>query len=218
MSYRRRYRRRRRGRFSTPYKRAVFGLTAPFKVARKALGEVRKLKQFINTEVKYFDTTISNTPSTSGTVTCLNLIGQGDTSVTRDGDSIKAIKVQFNFYCDIHASATLTLLRVIVIQDLQCRGSNPTVSDYLLNTNVNSFRNLVNGKRFRTLYDRKLRLDSDGKDSYMLSFNRKLNMHMRYASASTAPETNGIYLITLSGEATNVPTVAGYTRIRFVDN
>lgn len=178
---------------------------------------VQYLKKAINVERKYYDYSVAQSINSTGSMLLLNTVGQGDSVVLRDGNSIKCVSMHMQFYVAINASATHTLVRLMLIRDKQS-GLSPGITDVLANSNVNSFRNLVNGKRFQVLYDRRLQLDKDEKDSFLITYNKKCQQHFVYDGTSSTPNTNRIYLLLLSSEATNTPTIGGYFRMRFVDN
>lgn len=185
------------------------------------------LKSVINVEKKYIELqTTSVAPTSSGIVTYLSGLAQGDDQQTRDGISIKAKYINLRMSALVNASATATIARIILFVDNDNQGALPAVGDLLDQANVNSQLNQFNGRRFTVLYDRQLQLnqvdmktwlpDPDGKGVY-----RKLNMHIKYrgsAAAITSAGENAVFLLTISNEISNVPSISFSSRIRFIDN
>lgn len=186
----------------------------------KALKMAYNVKKLINVERKYFDTTLSTTITSTGTFWRLTDIPQGDGASSRDGESIKTQSIHMKMWASIHASATNTLVRCILFQDRQTQGTsaNPVILDILENSNVNSFRNIAFGKRFRILLDKTILLRQDDRDMITSTFNKPINFHIKWAGTTIYPTANPIYMLMFSNEPTNAPSVGGYIRIRYTDN
>lgn len=216
-NYRRRYNRRRPryGYFGKFGSHASSG----YRLARKALSMLN---------VEYKDHTLQGTGSaitSSGSILPLNLLIQGDTGSTRDGDSVKFTRLQFNSICVMHASATNTQVRVIIVADHQTNGSQFVLSDILNDStagdNLVSPLNLVNKFRFRILFDKLYQMDSNGKRSFSIEYYKKLSSKCRYSgNAGTIADlpTLSYHLILLSSEATNTPAITYTARMRYIDN
>ena len=125
-------------------------------------------------EQKFHDLELNANLAGAGAVTdSLNLIAQNVTESGRIGRKCTISNVSWRYSIslpEIDAVATPAspdVVRVIVFLDKQCNGATATVTDVLESANFQSFNNLANKSRFRTLMDRThninyLTLASDG--------------------------------------------------------
>lgn len=190
------------------------------------LNEIRKL---INVEQKYSETSVNTTFNSSGNVTYLSGISQGDDTINREGNSIKmqAIRLRYNLIHNSANSAGCTF-RVMIVRDLQNQGATITMNDVLESvgsaTAPLAFTDFVNGplqnKRFSIVYDQFGTLDIYN-PTYSDSFvsTHDCHVYFRGGGATVASAGNGAYfLLVMSSETTNLPTVIANTRHEFTDN
>ncbi len=189
-----------------------------------ALGmTVYKMKQLMNVEFKSIDVeALPLTPTPTGIVSLLNASIQGDDFDNRDGRQIrfKSIRVALNIR--MNASATQTSMRAIIVLDKQPNGILMVLTDLLTAVGITQFRNLDNRKRFVILWNRVVNLSDNGSQITTIQYYKKLNMHTTYDDSNngniTDIETNAMYLVLISTEATNTPSVFTSVRMRFIDN
>lgn len=114
-------------------------------------------------ERKFLDTLISaQATSNAWQVTnSQNLIAQGTTQSTRVGRKVTirnihcSGQVELTDTVDVEASPGPVKVKICLMQDTQANGANPTASGtagVYSDTDINSFHNLANAGRFRTLY------------------------------------------------------------------
>lgn len=191
-------------------------------VAYAALRLGKKLARFVNTEIKYNEENYSNTVSASGTlVSAGHAIAIGDGQSDRTGTSIKPLRVTIRGNVTQHASATDTFVRLILIRGKQENASALAFSDIFDSTGTNQFK--IWDKRFKTkiLWDKKFQLCNTGTAGYQFSLSEKLYGHIQYDASDTTGatiENGGVYLLLVSTEATNTPTVNYKLRLTYVDN
>lgn len=218
--YRRRtYRtRRRKPRLPSRYDRPFSGGW----YLRRAIAGYRYLRSMMNVEFKYKDVTASPTVSNTGTLVLLNGMSKGDTVSTREARSILCKSSEFKTNAYMNASATNTSLRVILFIDKQPSGTAPTIANLLQSNTITSFRHLDFRKRFVILIDRSYSLSVNGKNDVHIEWYKKLRMHTIYddsdAGDITDISSNALYLVLISNEPTNTPTVVYNHRLRFIDN
>lgn len=205
--------------------------SAAFSALRIAQG----VASLINAEWKVKDLDSSTTPDTSGSVIPLTFLAQGDTNGTRTGNSILPKLLSVRVRAILHASATASVVRVIIFRDKNYDGANPAVNEVLEitgNENYLSFRNLDFSDRFVIYKDWTLNLDEadtiDKTRSANIKFNtpakgtrRKKWIHIEYddtSAAQASSKENQLLMLVLSNEATNTPTVHYKTRFRYLDN
>ncbi len=194
--------------------------------AKKALAIARGVRSLINVEYKFLDNnaigaTISSTP----VVIDLPIMAQGDTANTREGNSIKLTKCILNGNIFMNASATASVVRLMLVWDAQSNGAAPPIAGILQDStagdNMVSPYNPPFKKRFFVLWDKTFNLSDSG--NKVLSYHKvvSLNHHVRYLgnAGTVADLTSGnLVFIHISNEGTNTPTLAHWERIRFLDN
>ena len=189
------------------------------------LNEIRKL---INIETKFMDTvqTSTNINTTGGNIV-ISEIAQGLTSQTRVGDSLKIQHIEVRGRVNVNAAAANSLMRVLIFRDLDGAGTPPATSDVLELTGTVSaplspykFRNL---QRFAILYDELFELQGTVQGSAGIPFIYSASHagHILYLGTTAASASDGkgtLYVLAVSDEATNTPTLAFYSRISFTDD
>lgn len=186
-----------------------------YKGWKMALG----LRKLINVEWKYHNQSATLNPST-GTVTHLSNIGQGDDNDLRSGRSILLKSVYLQAVNVINASAANTTTRVIIFVDHDAGGVSPTVTDVLQTASIISARNLdTDLGRFTILMDKCINLSDNGNRQITIKKYIPMNIHIKYdGTASTDFSKNNIWMITLSSEPTNTPEFSYNLRLRYIDN
>ena len=190
-------------------------------MASKALGIAMGLKKLINVERKFHDVDIADTPTSSGTVLNLSNIAQGDDSDDRTGNSIKAVSLTGRWSAEMHASATFTTFRMIIFRDNEQNGSDPTPANVLEQVSTRGNLNKDSYGRFTVLRDWYIGLHADARDAHVAKFYKELNHHIYYSGTTATDASNrkgALYVLMLSSEATNVPSIAGRIRLRYIDN
>ncbi len=184
--------------------------------------DVKHLKKIVNVEYKTIDATIDQAVSSAGNVIPLTLCAAGDDFNTRDGRRIKVLSISLRLHMLIHASATDTILRMILFRTKNNQAAVPATTDVLQTVSETSFPEAATHQNsFVILNDRMIALTSvnDTIKTYRLS--KQLTSHVDY-SGTAATEANmgrgGLYLLLITNEATNAPQVEGSTRVKFVDN
>lgn len=112
------------------------------------------------TELKFHDVDLDDAVvATGGTIVpTINIIPQGTTEIQRIGRkcTITQIGWKYNYTLpntDVQ-TGTADVFRMIMYQDKQCNGATATVTGILESADYQSFNNLVNSGRFRTLCDK----------------------------------------------------------------
>ncbi len=194
--------------------------------AAKALAVAYSVKRLLNVEFKR--TTLIATGGNlteGGTITQLTNLSIGDTTTTRDGSQVKYTSVSFDGYFNQHASATQTMIRIVLVMDNQTNGAifttaqlfqDATADDVIVSPFNADFSN-----RFSILYDKKFAMTAGGKEIVTVKFWKKLSMTTKYSgTAGTIADLSekSLALVFITDEATNVPTVHHQTRLRYLDN
>lgn len=192
---------------------------------RQLASDVGQLKNLINVEFKFANYVASTTPtSTIPTLQLLNGMVRGDDSNTRDGRQIRIKSIQCFFRVNMHASATATTVRYMIVIDKQPSAAAFTAAD-LLDTasaaQVDALRNLSSRRRFVILKDRRLVVNTDYPEKVFRVY-KQLDMKTVYDDSDAGSiadiQSNALYLVIITDEATNTPTCTNNVRIRFIDN
>lgn len=192
-------------------------------LARKAWSGLKYLRTLVNVEHKKFDGTHTATVGTSPTsIFNPTAIAQGDTDQTRNGNSILCKSLWVKGSVTLHASATVSQVRIIVSVDKQQTADTaPSFTDIIdptFSDNIHAPLNNETVGRFTILRDFIVTVDTN-KPVKEFKIYKKMLHHMRFNGAlSTDIQKGGIYVSAVSNEATNQPTVLSASRLTFVDN
>lgn len=189
--------------------------------ATKAWNGVQQIRKLINVEEHRVDTAIGAAIDSAGSVTHLTAVAAGDTAATRTGSSILLKGLHMRFALITHASAATTVVRILVVKDKQqVSDTTPAVTGILNSADVLSHVVPDFTERFTILKDMTHILDLVGNP--IKTFDFKLNMtgtHVRYnGTAGTDIQQNGVFVLLLSNQPTNTPTVSVQSRLTFYDN
>lgn len=204
-------------------RRAVPWYNRKYSVGDMAYGAykgVQYLKTMINSEVYKNDVTQTDNPGSSGVITHLTGIAQGDGDGQRTGLSILCKGISFRYVGTIGASATDSFVRILIIRDLQQAADTvPTISNVLESVTVIGHLNSESVGRYQILYDRVHQLQSVNVKTYYGKVYLRVNKHLRYnGSLGSDIQKDGMFVITLSNEATNVPSCSWTSRLYYYDN
>lgn len=218
--YKRRYRKRYRGRRRRRQYANSYCKPKAMDYARAAYTGVKYLKGLVNSEMLHHPLTGTATPSSSGTVLHLTNIVQGDSDNNRTGNSIFLKSIFIRMVATLHASASSTFVRVILFKDTQQVGdTSPAVTDVLETASYLSPLSSSSGGRFSVLKDVLFNINDVSRDVHILKWYVKQQLHVRYnGTASTDIQKNGLYVLFISSEATNSPSLPYNIRLSYHDN
>ncbi len=184
---------------------------------------LQKIERGYNKELKTHDVSAGDTPDTTGAVVGLTLIGQGDTSLAREGLQIRPRGLEFKIHAVINASATATTSRVIIFVDTQQQGTLPPITELLEGDSFVSFPEHDSRPRFKIKKDYIITQSINGhKRNVFIKGYIKFpkNAKIWYSGTDNSQGSQGknnIYVYRVSSEATNKPTVNFYSRLRFTE-
>lgn len=191
-------------------------------MAAKALSIAMGVKRLLNVEHKFHDVNVSLSSDTTGAVSNLTLVNQGDGVSSRDGNSIKAESIYVRMRATINSAATIPCsIRTILFIDTQQQGTAPVLANVLVGDldtplNIEDFPG-----RFKVLRDHEFNLSPGGNEILTSSFYVPLSHHLKYdgVAGTAADQRKGqLYLLNVSNVATNLPTLNVDSRLRFIDN
>ncbi len=133
---------------------------------RRLRRDVNQLKS--NIDIKFFDSTIDDAVvSATGTVQGqIFTIPDGNDQSEKDGLKITIKSVSIRWQLSLPSTVTVAdatdICRFILLKDSQTNGALPSVTDILANADIQDQKNLDNSKRFTTLLDRTISINSMG--------------------------------------------------------
>lgn len=188
---------------------------------QKNIVYIKKKVKLLNVEVKHFETSDSGNFTAIGSTPApilLSSIAQGDSSVSRDGNSVKSIALEMRTTVNYNATANQNI-RVLIVKSKFGENIQPEYTDILNNTaNIQAFRNVDQSKGYKVLYDKILPMNDQIKQR-VLKCHLKLSHHMKWDGSNGTDHTYGMlwaFLVTDNG--TYPCDYNLYTRLRFVDN
>lgn len=217
---------------------------AGFKKGRSAAWvpryQSRGRKAVANGEMKFHDVDVDDAAiAQNGTIQnagSVNLIGQGVTESTRIGRKCTIQQIGYRFQMTMSTQAAITnsadTVRVILYEDKQCNGATAAITDILQTDDFQSFNNLNNKSRFRTLMDRTYDLNAGagagngtandtGPVELHDSFYAKVNIPLEISGTDASPDittirTNNLGVLLLSKNG-GVTVFESKLRLRFSD-
>lgn len=187
--------------------------------------QLRQLKAALpKAEYKVQDTAISANPViTPNTPILLNTIAQDTSADGRVGNKYDIKTIQFKLMYTMNASATDTIVRTIIYYDKQCNAATAAITGNLLvGESVTSLKQPNNNYRFMTLYDKNVSMCSTASTEAYRQYYKRHNLRVQCnnstADTIAAIETGALYIVFISDEATNTPTVSGSVRIWYTDS
>lgn len=192
-------------------------------LAYKAWNAAKYLKGLVNSELYHYDSTFNTTIPGTGSMTLLNGIAQGDTSVTRTGNSILMKNATYRFKIVINSSVTAntTVLFMLLWDTQQIADTTPAVTDVLKTAATQSLLNLNAQGRFQIVMRKTLVLTpaTGARPAMEIKGFHKFHTHTKYNGANaTDIQKNGLYWLMVSSESTNTPTIEGEVRVAYHDN
>jgi hypothetical protein len=194
-------------------------------LAGKLMNDVRFLKNLVNAEKNFFDTSTALNPATTPTAQCLNLIAQGDDVQQRSGRSIKLAGVDIRYHVSSPVAATTPqLVRFIVLQARDPNGAAPVIADVLQAVTVDSpMQASTHQGQFTIHYDKLCVLPiiaAGGSLIYDVKLDLKNHVEFIGTAAPIANVgNNALFVFAMADQvATNASAGAFYSRVWFYDN
>lgn len=186
--------------------------------ALKLVKKVIRQEEKKNVDVAYGPTAQSTTEA----VTHLTPIAQGTTHNQRVGLKVTANYLQMRFTCRGNATAIQQSMRIVIVADMQNEGAAPAWTDIFQSASYLSPRQLISqpANRWKVLMDKTVSMDTNGATG-VVNFNKfiKLKHIIKYSGTNSTDESDGnIWILSISDQATNTPTLQYYSRFRFTDD
>jgi len=173
-------------------------------------------------ELKSFDVGLGTTVDTSGSISKLTSIAQGDTDSTRDGDALAIVRIQSVMIAAV--ADTTNICRVVIFAWNSDDGVEaPTMSSLFQTTStayISAFnRDNVRSKKLVVLYDTIMTLSSAGPMIKESRFEKKWKKHQISFTATTTAGIGHIYAVYVSDSAgIPNPLFTAYHRVWFTDS
>ncbi len=190
------------------------------KLALRNSQKIRNIQRGSLHELKTHDVSMAGTISTSGAITLLSGIGQGDTSLSRDGLQVQPRNLQFKIRLVMSATATATQVRFLIFKDTENLGTLPLIGDLLEADTTMDFTEHDTRPRFKIMRDINFNLSINGDRITFLKGFIKLKGKCWFEGTDATQASvgkNSLYVYLVSNEATNTPTHTCRFRMRFND-
>ncbi len=183
-------------------------------------------------EWKTHDILVSETVTSTGSVTPLTLIAQGATSLTREGLRIKLQSMQIKGKLEGNAASSVShcWFRCIVVQDNEQHGTVAGLTDYLESADDIAFIEHDKRQRWKTILDKHMDLSNYALNdtSTLIPRRRSYKFYKKWktpknltflgVAATQASQGRGnLYLIMISSQAANGPVIELNFRFRFTE-
>ncbi len=190
-------------------------------------------------EFKFHDVDVDDADiASTGTIqTALLTIPEGNGEEQRVGRRITIRSINWRYTVEKLAatasSATGTVVRIILVLDKQANGAAPGVTDILESADFQSFNQLANKSRFRTLMDRTVDVNAlsgggngtaedYGIARYSDTFFKQCNIPIEYDNSATTGvvttiRSNNLVALLIT-EASNIAGFESKMRIRYSDS
>lgn len=196
-------------------KRYVRKRRSAYSMAKKSLYLAKKAQG--QKELKHTNHSFSDTVSMTGTIVSLSTTTEGDGNNAREGNVIYPTSSRIRMNMEMDVDAVNTLVRVIVFKWL-VGGTTPIITDILQTNSINSFKSEANRFNSKILYDRVHQLNIGATTKKMVNINNKFrNYLMAFPEATAQANKNAIYILMLSDETVDLPTVSFQQRLYFKD-
>lgn len=191
--------------------------------AQKALAVAQSVKRMVNVEYKQTVTAFEVDPNSTGSVGSLMFIAQGLDTDDRIGDKIRVKRLALSGTVTLHASATNSRVRFVIVRDNNGSTTVPGITDLFtsadaMQKNVPKLGTPQSNSRFTVLWDKLVIVNTDT-PTKQVNFALTLDHHCYWNGPATTDEGKGhIYIMNASNEATNDPVVAITSHIWYLDN
>lgn len=217
MKYSRRPRRRSRRKVAW-YNRKY----STMQLAQKAWTATKYLKGLVNSEMLHLDNSYS-LGAASNAIYHITGMSQNDTDSGRTGNSILLRNIYIRGLIEINPAVTgdSRVLVALVKDKQQISDTTPGVTDIFKSTSPESMLNLNTSGRFKVLWRKTYVVApvSGGRNAVEVKRYWKIYDHVRYNGSGTSDiQKNGYYLVIITSEPANFPTVNFNTRIGYHDN
>jgi len=205
-------------------------------LASKAWQLSKYLASLVNVEIKVFDIVSTATPDFTGLMFNLSNITQGTDINQRDGDSVLAVYSRLAFYATPNSTTGRNLVRAIVFQDMQQDGVDPTSAQLLevvgsagAPISPHNYLTAQQGNdrihRFKIVHEVLVNLVTNSSTdlTHVVRETRWKggSNHVFFDAAAGADASNregAFFLLFVSDQAANVPSITFHHRLMYADN
>lgn len=194
----------------------------PRQLALQAYKGVKYLKGLVNSEMLHVDSSLI-LGSVQSKIFSLCEMAQNDTDSGRTGNSILLRNIYIRGLLEINPAVTAnSRVLICVVKDTQqVNDTTPVVLDVFKTNSPESMLAMNSAGRFKILYRKTYVLSPASGGRNAIEFNKYFSMrqHVRYnGPANTDIQKNGYYLLVITSEVTNFPSVSLTSRIGYHDN
>lgn len=207
------------------YSRKKFKMNDSISAATKAdvaLALARRALSGRKPELKVIDVATSTTASSTGFTTELVPCTTGTEISDKLANQVTIRRLQMKMSLVKNASSQFTRVRILIVRGKQENGTLKTLADILQTVDTYSPKNFDDRFDSIILFDQVYHMSSNFSGGSVfgeppIEIDMKLNFVKSFVSNSADTDNGGLYLMAVSNEATNVPTVQYYSRVSYYD-
>lgn len=210
---------RKASRFAYKYQPGMSKLIKGANLALKVLNSERLIKQ------EAITLSFNNSQTSAANVIHLSDIDQGDGQTQRTGNSVRYNSLAWNLNFIQHASATNTAIKMVIFQDTAVpldHTTKPLITDMYEaqpTLPLQAMMNRDNVGRYRILFETAFYLHSVSDPTKLISGTIQPRNHGKWTGPLGTDLGSGqLYVMFITNESTNLPTVQGFVRTRYYDN
>tara|TARA_B100000749_G_scaffold154224_1_gene118388 strand:+ start:772 stop:1398 length:627 start_codon:yes stop_codon:yes gene_type:complete len=190
------------------------------RLASAALRLARSNRRSI--EVKEITNQSTGTVSSTGSVTSMTSIAEGDDLSQRNGRkvSLKSIQIRGFLLNNDLTTSDGTFVRMMIVRDNTFKSTAPLIADILQNSAVYGLRAQEPEKKkaYTVLYDKFMGVDVNSRNQITFEKFKKVSGEVIFdGTGSTTGNKGGLYLLLLSNRSSDLPTVNLQVRVRYTD-
>lgn len=186
---------------------------------------IKTLKSKVKPEKKYLDYNVT-TPATfdrNGGVYPLSLIAQGLQPYNRIGNEVYGQRIRVNWKASMDPAIPNTMVGVLLVMDTMNQGSNPTVEQVIETAGLASapleFPDEGQRGRFKVLKHGTFSLGDDGINAITKHWSASCKTKFHFTSSSnTSTFKNALFLVVLSDQSSNLPSINFCSRFNYLDD
>lgn len=179
-------------------------------------------------EKKYLHNKSNSSVSSSGYALWPDIVPQGTTDITRVGDQVTIRSLRFKIMCTVNVTSAINWVRCLIFQYFPAFDSSSiTATTYPLNNillDAVTYPYLSpyshdNRYNFRILYDKTRLLDTVNVPVVMFKgiIKKFARRKIQYYSASSTNCVNGLTVLLISDQTTNLPTFVYSLKFNYSD-
>lgn len=191
------------------------------RLASAALRLARSNRRSI--EVKEITNQSTGSVSSTGSVTSMTAIAEGDDLSQRTGRKVQLKSIQIRGFLtntDL-TNADASIVRMMIVRDNTYKSTAPLIADILQNSVPYALRTQEPEKKkaYTVLYDKLMGVDLNSRNQIIFEKYKKVSGEVIFDGTSSATgNKGGLYLLLVSNRSSDLPICNLQVRVRYTDS